>query len=177
MRQRVAARRIRHRVHAIHGEVDQDLLQLSAITDHHWNFREEVRTNLNAPSAGIAGQEIQSIRDDRIEIQRLHPCFSLARKVTNVADDFARASAIGTNLRDYLTQFVPPGVRGVQQACRIQQVCGGIDIVADRGQRLAQFMRDSRREFPHRRQTLQVFDAPVALLGAFLVGYVDCVPT
>src|SRR5277367_2456999 len=58
---------IRHRVHPIHGEVDQDLLQLRSITDHQWTAREQFCTNLNTSPMCVAGKETKRVRDNRIE--------------------------------------------------------------------------------------------------------------
>ena len=140
-------RRLRHRLERIAKQIDQDLLDLDPVHQHQIVLRIEIEAKPHALFAGAGQAERAGLLDQLGEAFDRFSDSPRDTKLRKPPDDLAGADRLLGGAVQCAFDFRPVGIGAVgQQAAR------ALHVIADRGQRLIEFVGKRRRHLAHRAQ-------------------------
>jgi hypothetical protein len=130
---------IGHRVHAVHRQIQDDLLHLHFIGAHRQRAFKTDRAQFHAALHGLGRQDMNCSPDRLVDVKLLQiDLTSALQQFAKMLDDFRRP-LIG----------LPDIVYNILQLAEVRRVCGqqklgGFGITENRPKRLIELMRDGR---------------------------------
>ena len=101
-----AAKRIRHRIHCIDHEVDQQLLQLNTVAIDTQRLRCGLYVDSDLTAGRLDAHQTQRIQRNFVQIERLPFDVVLLQERTKAAHDFARSQIIAADVGENVAQLI-----------------------------------------------------------------------
>ena len=147
----------RHRIHGVHQQVQQHLLELHAVADHDREVRWHVGSNRHVAQRGLRRGQGEDVVHDVVELQLRLLGRRALRQGTHALDDGARTLGVGDDVGHDFLQLVH------LLAPTREQPSARVGVVGDRGQRLVQLVREGGRHLAERRHARHVRECRLRL--------------
>src|ERR1700730_1949710 len=151
-----------HGLHAVHQQIDGNLLQLDPIPDHTNSRRRQLPPQRHAMLDQLTLYEEHNFIDHVIDIQPYLIRLGFPAQRANSQDHFPRTTAIGHHTDDRIVYLVQVGNIAVQEAQ------AGLSVRRDRRQGLIHLMDDRCCEFSKSRYASDVFELYLRLTQRLL---------
>src|SRR5271166_5868473 len=93
------------RIHRIHGEVENDLLQLNLISPYVKSRHRQIGFEPHVAYQGLNGEELEDIADRLVDIKQLRFEFALLQQTAQMLDDTARPHVVAADVDKDLADF------------------------------------------------------------------------
>src|SRR4029077_892862 len=130
-------------IHAVHHEVQHDLLQLHTVRLDFGQTWDQVCSNGNASPRGLVAQEHRQLVDHLVHVE---PVFGRGFFLEERADTTEHSTGAGAVLDNPLDRLA--SLFEVGRVCR-EPFYAGVPVGHDRGKRLIDFMRNRGSELAH----------------------------
>src|SRR5262245_43833896 len=94
----LAHREIRHRIHSVHDQIQEELLEPDTVASDRRKVRREIGLELDSATAAFGPGQAQHIRGQLVYIHLSHLHLSRPYKRTNISNDIARAKCVTPNV-------------------------------------------------------------------------------